>query len=363
MDNQVRGKIFAFCTVAAMISVSFAMCISMEAKALEFVDSTTIDAPWTSSFTPLDSAWDSSGTQCIVVGNDTSRIQPSAWYYNEPLNEWAPILEGSDPTVKVSHLVENDDTGITYGSIQAAINAAAPGDTLNVWAGTYYENVIVNKTLTLQGNGSANTVIDGGNTGTAVTILADDVGFRGFTVTGGPDHTGILLLNVNYCTVERNNVEGNGDGICISGSSYCTVRDNYVRDNAGVGVKTQESPVMKTLAGLSENGGIRDYGAMYRIDLTGTNYSQTHSFHNGMAEGYPYASPLIQDSSDTNKLYGTTESGGKYSYGTLFTVRKDGSQFKILVNFSQALGGSPQGLVQSGNYLYSTTSWGGAWDY
>lgn len=362
MGNHVRGKIFAFCTVAAMISMSFAMCISMEAEALDFVDSTTIDAPWTSSFTPLDSAWDSSGTQCMVVGNETNGYGPSAWYYNEPLNSWAPILEGSDPTLKVSHFVENDNTGTTYGSIQAAINAAAPGQTLNVWAGTYNENVVVNKTLILQGNGSANTIINGGNVGSVVTILADDVAFRGFTVTGGPDHTGILLLNVNYCTVESNNVEGNGDGICISGSSYCTVRDNDVRDNAGVGVKTEASQSMNTLVGLSEGGGLRNYGAMYRMGLTGTNYTVTHSFQNGMAEGYPYANPLIQDSLDINKLYGTTENGGKYNSGTLFTVRKDGSQFRILLNFSQAIGASPQGLVQSGNYLYSTTTWGGAFD-
>ena len=34
-----------------------------------------------------------------------------------------------------------------YSTIQEGIDAANPGDTVNVFSGTYYENVIVNKTI------------------------------------------------------------------------------------------------------------------------------------------------------------------------------------------------------------------------
>lgn len=45
-------------------------------------------------------------------------------------------------------------------AIQAAINAATPGDVINVAAGTYNETVTINKGVSVLGAGAANTIID-----------------------------------------------------------------------------------------------------------------------------------------------------------------------------------------------------------
>ena len=63
-----------------------------------------------------------------------------------------------------------------YSKIQDAINDANPGDTIRVYAGTYIENVVLNKKISLIGNSSLNTTIDGSGTG--------DVVISGVTVTG-----------------------------------------------------------------------------------------------------------------------------------------------------------------------------------
>jgi nitrous oxidase accessory protein NosD len=49
-------------------------------------------------------------------------------------------------------------SGCFFNSIQSAINAAQPGATITIGAGNYYENLLVNKALTLKGAG-VNTVV------------------------------------------------------------------------------------------------------------------------------------------------------------------------------------------------------------
>jgi len=48
-----------------------------------------------------------------------------------------------------------------FNNIQDGVDNATDGDTVRVFDGTYYENVVVNKTVNLSGNGSADTTIDG----------------------------------------------------------------------------------------------------------------------------------------------------------------------------------------------------------
>ena len=61
-------------------------------------------------------------------------------------------------------------TGSSYPTIQAAIDAAAPGDTIHVCAATFLENITVTKDLTLLGASQDGTIVDGGARGSVVTV-------------------------------------------------------------------------------------------------------------------------------------------------------------------------------------------------
>jgi parallel beta-helix repeat protein len=68
---------------------------------------------------------------------------------------WLLIVCGSRPADAASRIVVPRD----YPTIQAAVDAAAPGDTINVKSGTYMEEVVIGKDVTLKGAGVRATII------------------------------------------------------------------------------------------------------------------------------------------------------------------------------------------------------------
>ena len=89
------------------------------------------------------------------------------------------VQEGAGKTITV-----DDDGGADYEKIQWAIENATEGDTIQVAEGTYYENVLVNKTLTLVGAGPEKTTIDASGDGDVVSITVDWCNVSGFKMTG-----------------------------------------------------------------------------------------------------------------------------------------------------------------------------------
>ena len=116
-------------------------------------------------------------------------------------------------------------------------------NTVEVLAGTYRENVVVNKTLTLRGLGLP--VVDALGNGSAITIKADGIVLEGFVATnssgyifrGMPDRfggAGILVFSKNN-TIQDNVASSNsGCGIIIHwASGNNTMIGNNVGDNLG----------------------------------------------------------------------------------------------------------------------------------
>ncbi len=123
-----------------------------------------------------------------------------------------------------------------YTTIQGAIDAASPGDTVFVFSGTYYENVVVNKTITLMGEDRDSTIVNASGSGDVIRVTADWTNITGLTVTESGvapfmGEAGIELHAVDNCSVIDINASGNANGIQLYYSDDNTVSDSLVLQN------------------------------------------------------------------------------------------------------------------------------------
>jgi len=131
-----------------------------------------------------------------------------------------------------------------YSTIQAAINAANPGDIIEVASNTYYEQVVVNKSLTLVGAGSSTTIIDGGGTGTVVRVTADNVNVTGFTIQNGGAQfadCGLFIGNCTGSTISNNTIRENGNnGLELRKTKGGNIVANTITGNSYAGIHVSD---------------------------------------------------------------------------------------------------------------------------
>jgi len=174
------------------------------------------------------------------------------------------IVLGSGTVQAADLCVDASGKGGCTATIGAAVAAAAPNDVIRVARGSYHEDVVIGKPLSLLGDGPENTIIDA--TGLLNGVNVDglhNAGLAHVTVSGftvqNADAQGIVVTNASDVTVSNNHVTGNdqsldpvaltcpplppyfqageafdcGEAIHLSGVAHSFVSDNLVQHNAG----------------------------------------------------------------------------------------------------------------------------------
>ena len=156
-----------------------------------------------------------------------------------------------------------------YPTIQQAIDAASPGDTVFVYNGTYYEGngVSISKNrITLQGEDKNSTTIHGKWTAEKVVYVTGNyVNVSVFSVTGSREegyeiyvdsgdncvisdniiiggNYGIYLRDSDSSTVSHNNASNTEmNGICLVESSECLIENNIANSTRFYGIVLSSS--------------------------------------------------------------------------------------------------------------------------
>ena len=215
-----------------------------------------------------------------------------------------PMGAGEGPDA-ISHLapriwiVAKDGTG-DFSSIQAAVSSSSAGDTIRVYAGTYVENVVIDKKLDVIGNGSALTVVDGNRADHRDSILinADGVNLTGFGSMNtylGHEFGGISIRSSNN-RVFRNRCWNNDYGVIV------WVGNNQVFENDLSGNNRNGVHMKFTSNNVIEGNNCSSSGVTQGIWVEGSSYNLIAN--NTCCDNYKYGISLYQ--SDHNTLTNNT---------------------------------------------------------
>ncbi|HRN50174.1 MAG TPA: right-handed parallel beta-helix repeat-containing protein [Anaerolineales bacterium] len=260
------------------------------------------------------------------------------------------------------------DCTISYSSIQAAINDAAvtTGWTIYIDPGTFYENVNVSKSVTLQGSGQGVTIVKPAVTGvntcqgscpnatnTVILVSANGVSIFDLTVDGDSDllnngltvggvdvnsHNGIITnthtsLTVEDVTVQNvyargiqmgssngsfnfsnntvDNVQGDFFSMGIFGYTSGGVIDNNQISNVGDGIALNWSKGTQITNNTVTNAGT----GIHTDNTNGADVISGNTITNGKTNSYgifvfaPYEQVTVKDNDISGVYYGLTLSG------------------------------------------------------
>jgi len=151
-------------------------------------------------------------------------------------------LEKQSLTLRGNWLYVGGSEPGNYRKIQDAINNASDGDTVYVYAGTYFENIVVYHEITVLGENKDTTIIDGYETDDVVHIVGIGIHFSGFTVQNSSlfeEGAGIWVDgNVDITNVH---VTDNAIGVLLKSGTGTLLHDTVIDNNTETGVYLQSS--------------------------------------------------------------------------------------------------------------------------
>ena len=209
--------------------------------------------------------------------------------------------------------VYNLNTYLGYTTVQEAIDAPQTSNwhTIIVRAGTYYEHVTIDKSLTLIGI-IRSTIIDGSGTGTVFTITANNVTLRGFTIQRSGSSTtdqGILLSHSNNTVIIQSTITKNKHGIWLYHSDSCDISRNNIENNTetGINIESSSGNYIHRNKVIYNDMGIKlissnDNAIYYNDFINNTqqvyNYSSANTWDNSAGKGNHWSDYMGNDTND-----------------------------------------------------------------
>jgi len=217
-----------------------------------------------------------------------------------------------------------------YTSIQDAIDNALDGDTVFVYddSSPYFENLIVDKAITLIGENRETTIIDGNQNGNVIYVTVNYVTLSGFTIKNGKDSYLFAGVDVyaNFTTISNNIIKNNYIGIAFwnnDDGNYGTItHSNVISDNIIISNSFEGLWLHFCKHSIVENNTLRDnYFSSIHMYSASDNLIQGNNISNNI-----YGISLYEDSNSNEVSRNNIVNNVRYSIAILESGRNNISQ-------------------------------------
>jgi hypothetical protein len=291
-------------------------------------------------------------------------------------------------TVNPGDPCPNPRNSAIYKTIQKAVNCAVAGDTITVAAGTFNENVMIDKALSLFGANAGidarnprgtETIVSGGGVSAPIGIGASSVVVDGFKIMAGQNGlgAGVWIGGVTDAQVLNNVITDNTIGVAIIGGCPCTVRHNLFTSNNRSGSAGGKALYVEGTNGLvfdgnTVTGHTKDVPIVfastpptflhYNVTFTGnTVYNNSYngayflSVNGGTIAANNFVGTGLYFEGGNHDINVTTNNFSYGNHAVAIDLRRDGYSYgtnsNIKINFNSFIANSPYAILLVGNYV------------
>ncbi len=156
-------------------------------------------------------------------------------------------------------------SGGDFSKIQEAIDNASNDAAISIMPGTYIENIVIDKSLSLVGTDRNAVFIQGSDDGHTVTIDSEDVLVSNISITGSSDSEfdSAVYSSYNRTSIQHCNLRSHANGIIFDSVHTGIIQNNTVSMNNFLGVMIKNSQSIEVYDNRVESTTM-DYGIEIR---------------------------------------------------------------------------------------------------
>jgi parallel beta-helix repeat protein len=225
----------------------------------------------------------------------------------------------------------NGTTQHPYQKIQDAIDSALDETTISIAAGTYFENIVIQKNLVLLGEDRDTTIIDGGKNGDVIKIQG----------SAGNQ------LSLQFSSISVRNAGGLGyDCLALSYITSGSITDSiFMNSDQSDGIQLDHCTDLT----IANNQIINNKGAGISLTLSSTNIISNNIIHNNQKGIYFYLNSN-NNNANTNQISSNTQYG-------VYIVQSNTNIF-----YKNDLNDNGQNAQDTSSNIWSYSGEGNYWD-